>query len=96
MNKEIIIKILESHQEQFRQMGVLRLALFGSAARDELRENSDIDLLVAFQDSPTFDAYLKLKRYLENILHRKIDLVTEMGLKPRARILVQKDLIRVA
>ena len=96
MNKETIVNILESHQEQFRQMGVLRLALFGSAARDELQENSDIDLLVAFQDSPTFDAYLRLKRYLERILHRKIDLITESGLKPRARVLVQKDLIRVA
>ncbi|MEK7990915.1 MAG: nucleotidyltransferase family protein [Thiotrichaceae bacterium] len=91
-----ILNQLEQHRAEIVQrFKVKYLALFGSAARDELRENSDIDVLVTF-DSPTFSVYLELKRYLEDLLHRKIDLVTETGLKPRARIAVQKDLIRVA
>lgn len=72
------------------------LALFGSAARDELREESDVDVLVAFRGVPTFTAYWGLKQYLEALLHKRVDLVTESGLKPRARAYVEKDMIRVA
>ena len=72
------------------------LAVFGSAARDELREDSDIDVLVAFEGAPTFDGYFDLKAFLERLLGRPVDLVTESGLKPRARRHVEQDLIRVA
>jgi uncharacterized protein len=75
---------------------VKRLSLFGSAARDELREKSDIDVLVAFDGPATFDGYFALKDYLEAALGRTVDLVTETGLKPRARRHVERDLIRVA
>jgi predicted nucleotidyltransferase len=96
MQRTEILNQLEQHRAEIVQrFKVKYLALFGSAARDELKENSDIDILVTF-NSPTFSVYLGLKRYLEDLLHRKIDLVTETGLKPRVRIEVQKDLIRVA
>ena len=68
----------------------------GSAARDELRDESDIDVLVEFERAATFDGYFDLKEFLEQLLGRRVDLVTEKGLKPRARRHVEKDLIRVA
>jgi hypothetical protein len=97
MDRATILKILSEHQaEVLRQFGAKQLALFGSAARNELRDDSDIDVLVEFARPATFDGYFELKAYLERLLGRQVDLVTEKGLKPRARRNVEKDLIRVA
>ena len=54
-----------------------------------------MDVLVAFRDGPSFAAYMGLKRYLEQLVGRRVDLVTESGLKPRVRPSVERDLIRV-
>ncbi len=70
--------------------------MFGSAARDELRADSDVDVLVDFANAPGYDVYFGLKDALEQLLGRPVDLVTASGLKPRARIAVENDLIRVA
>ena len=78
------------------QFGVLQLALFGSAARDEIRRDSDVDILVAFEGAPTFDCYMDLKAYLERLLETRVDPVTEGALKPRMRPIIEKDLLRVA
>jgi uncharacterized protein len=72
-----------------------RIGLFGSAARDALTEDSDIDLLVAFRGRATLDGYFGLKGYLEQALGHRVDLVTERGLKPLARASIERDLIRV-
>lgn len=97
MDRATILPTLQTHQHEIRsRFGAKQLALFGSAARDELRPDSDIDVLVEFDGPVTFDRYFDLKAYLESLLSRQVDLVTERGLKPRARRHVQKDLIRVA
>jgi len=97
MNREMIVALLSEHSEEVRErFGVGRLALFGSAARDELRADSDIDVLVDFDGPATFEHYFDLREYLEHLLGRRVDLVTENGLRPRARRHVEKDLIRVA
>lgn len=70
--------------------------MFGSAARDELHDESDIDVLVEFERAATYDGYFDLKEFLEQLLGRRVDLVTEKGLQPRARRHVEKDFIRVA
>lgn len=97
MNREHLLSVLQAHlQELRRQFGVRRLALFGSAARDEMRHGSDVDILVAFEDPPTFDRYMDLKAYLERLFGTGVDLVTEEGLKPRMRPIIEKDLVHVA
>ena len=97
MTRSAILALLSEHLDEIRsRFGVARLALFGSAARDEMRDDSDIDVLVAFEGSSTFDGFFGLRDYLEQLLGRRVDLVTERGLKPRARTHVEKDLIRVA
>ncbi len=68
----------------------------GSAARDEMGEGSDVDVLVEFEGLSTFRGYFDLKDYLEALLGRTVDLVTERGLKPRARRHVERDFVRVA
>lgn len=92
----IVTMLRERHDELVSRFGIAELALFGSAARDELREDSDVDVLVTFSGPSTFDRYFGLKSYLEDLFGRNVDLVTEKGLKPRARAYVSKDLIRVA
>lgn len=97
MNRATVLKLLRDHCDEVRErFGAKHLALFGSAARDELRDDSDIDVLVEFEGPATFDGYFDLKDHLEHVLGRSVDLVTEKGLKPRARRYVEKDLIRVA
>lgn len=97
MDRATVLRLLNEHREHVRlRYGAKHLALFGSAARDELRDDSDIDVLVEFEGAASFDRYFDLKTYLEELMGRPVDLVTEKGLKPRARLHVHKDLIRVA
>lgn len=65
-------------------------------ARDEALANSDVDILVDFGESPTFDRYLDLLSYLEQVFGQRVDMVTRNELKPRARCSVEQDLIDVS
>lgn len=96
VNRDSILEQLRRLLPELRErFAVERIALFGSAARDALRDESDIDLLVAFRGRGTLDGYFGLKSYLEQALGHRVDLVTERGLKPLARASVEQDLIRV-
>ena len=77
------------------RFGVVRLALFGSTARDTARPDSDVDLLVAFDGPATSERYFGLQFYLEDLLGRPVDLVTEKALRERLRPYVERDAIVV-
>ena len=94
--QQILTALAQRKNDIATRFGVRRLALFGSAARDELTAGSDVDLLVEFEGPATYDRYFGLKDHLEALLGRTVDLVTERGLKPRARRNVERDLVRVA
>lgn len=97
MDRAFILGLLQQHRDVIStRFGAKHLALFGSAARDEMRPDSDIDVLVDFEGPATFDGYFDLKDYLEGLLCRPVDLVTSKGLKPRARQHVERDLVRVS
>src|SRR5207244_10869145 len=96
-NRAAILRVLSDHLARLRQKyGLASVALFGSAARDELQPASDVDVLVEFDGPATFRRYFDLKDELEQLLGRRVDVVTLRGLKPRARRLVEQELIRVA
>jgi len=95
-HKNLLSLLANSREDMVRQFGIKKLGIFGSAARNEMHKNSDIDVLVEFQSPPTFDTYMDLKFYLENLFHASVDLVIDDTLKPRMRPLIEKDLIRVA
>jgi hypothetical protein len=64
-------------------LGVRRIGLFGSFVRGEQRPDSDIDLLVEFEpDRKTFDTFIELSFFLEEVLQHKIELVTVESLSP--------------
>ena len=97
MNRATILTLLSEHRDAIAtRFGAKHLALFGSAARDEMRADSDVDVRVDFDGPASFDAYFNLKDYLETLLSRPVDLVTDKGLKPRARQHVERNLIRVS
>jgi len=93
---EIIERLSGRLSEVRRTFSVQRLALFGSAARDEAGQASDIDVLVVFQGTPTFDAFMDLKFYLEDLLGKPVDLVTDKALRPQVRCAIETELIDVA
>jgi len=94
--KDDIVSRLKSHSEDFRRLGVSRLALFGSIARDDARPDSDVDLLAAFDSGVTSEAFFDTKFFLEDLLGRRVDLVTEAALRDRVRSAIEPELIRVA
>lgn len=97
MNRDETIKLLHKHRPEIRErFGVKRLAVFGSVARDEARDESDVDVLVEFQGRATFDGYWDVKLYLEELLQRKVDLVTDDAVRPQLRPYIEQDLVDVA
>lgn len=93
---DVLARLRAQREEIARRFGVRSLALFGSFARDTATTTSDVDLLVDFGGAPSFDRYMDAKLYLEDLLERRVDLVTVGGLKPRLRTYVERELIRVA
>jgi predicted nucleotidyltransferase len=91
MRREEILQILAAHRKEFERFGVRSLALFGSVARDEAGLESDVDVLVEFEGPATFDRYVELGRYLEDLLARRVDLVTRRSLHTSLRSRVERD-----
>lgn len=74
--------------------GVARIGIFGSVVRDEDTPASDIDVIVEFREGEeTFDHFMDLKFYLEDLLGRKTDLVIADTLKPRIRDAVLREVV---
>lgn len=87
MIKMNAIEILKSNQGLIKQKyGVKKIGIFGSFARSEARKGSDIDVLVEFESGcKTFDNFMDLKFYLEDVFSRKVDLVTTDALRPQLK-----------
>jgi len=92
----IIEKLRSQYEYIARRFSVKTLAIFGSASRNDLKRDSDIDILVTFDGPATFDGYFGLKYYLEDLLDREVDLATDKMIKPRLMNLIKGDLRHVA
>lgn len=86
-----IKNLLVSHQEQLSQLGGNHLAVFGSIARDEATEDSDVDILVDFDSKKGLFGFADLKFYLEEILGRHVDLVTRRALHPALKTRILRE-----
>ncbi|OHC71226.1 MAG: DNA polymerase subunit beta [Rhodocyclales bacterium GWA2_65_20] len=96
MNRVQTLQLLALHKPELaRRFGVVQLALFGSSARDEARAGSDVDVLVSFDGPATSQRYFGVQFYLEDILGRPVDLVTDKALRAELRPYVEKEAIRV-
>jgi len=96
LTREAVLHLLVQHREELRRrFRVKSLALFGSVARGEAGPQSDVDILVEFEGPATFDGYMELKFYLEDLLGCPVDLVTVRALKAKIRPYVEREAIYV-
>ena len=96
MTRRTVISRIRKHRAQLTKLGVKSLSIFGSVARGEARPDSDVDVLVEFNGRATFDRFMDTKFYLEELLGRKVDLVTPKAIKPRMKPYILQDLVHVA
>lgn len=89
-----IINLLEQHREAIKSFGVRELGVFGSFARGEQTDKSDVDVLVDLEKK-TFDAYMDLLFFLEDIFGSKVDLVMKDTIKPRIKTRILAETIYV-
>ncbi len=94
MTGDDILKKLEENRDTIRGFGVRELGLFGSYARGEQTEDSDMDFLVQFE-RPTFKNYFGLKFFLEELFDCKVDLAFKDTIKPRIRTAVLEETVYV-
>ncbi|GHA88532.1 nucleotidyltransferase family protein [Modicisalibacter luteus] len=96
MNRETILQLLHDHLPTLAsEFDVEELAIFGSMARGQAREDSDIDILVSFDGPATSARYFGLQFYLEDLLGRPVDLVTEKALRPELRPYIEREAMHV-
>lgn len=96
LSREQLLQTLRQCKPELAQRyGVRRLALFGSSVRDQLRPDSDIDVLVSFDGAATSKRYFGVQFYLEDRLNRTVDLVTEKALRPELRPYIEREAVQV-
>jgi len=78
------------------RFGVASLAMFGSVARDEATETSDLDVLAELDDDVGLLGFVALKQYLEEALGVRVDVATRPALKPRMRDRILREAVDVA
>lgn len=96
-SKEYLFTTVREHKDDiYAKFNVKSLAVFGSVAKGTASADSDIDILVSYTKTPGFFEFLNLKEYLETLLGKRVDLVTEKALKKQLRKQILQEAIRVA
>ncbi len=90
--QEIVDKLSSKITKLKEAYSVNRIGLFGSFAHGAAGENSDVDILVELAE-PSFDHYMDLKFYLEEIFGRPVDLVLADTIKPRLKSVIKQEVI---
>jgi len=87
-----IIEILQKHKRELKEkFNITEIGVFGSFSRCEENEKSDIDLIVEFDEIPTYFKLIELEDYLSKLLKRKVDLLTPESLSSYVRPYVEKE-----
>ena len=96
MSKGDVLALLREHKPVMAErFGVVELALFGSTIRDEARPDSDVDILVSFDRPTDPECYFGVQFYIEDLLGRPVDLVTDKALRAELRRYVEAEAVRV-
>lgn len=92
LKSDRILEKIENNKDKIKRFGVKRLGLFGSYIRNQQKPGSDIDLLVEFEKGmKTFDNYMDLKFFLEDLFDCKVDLVILEAIKPDLKSRILED-----
>ena len=96
MNRNEVLEMLRTHKPILTErFGVTGLALFGSFARDQASEASDVDILVRFARPATSETYCGVQFCVEDMLGRAVDLVTDKALRAELRPYVEREAVDV-
>ena len=95
LNSDDVLKTLAQNRQAIQNFGVRSLALFGSVAGNRATPGSDLDFLVEFEGATTFDRYMDLKFFLEDLFDLPVDLVTKRSLKKEISQKVLQEAIYV-
>jgi len=90
--KQEILKALAANDAKIKGFGVRSLSLLGSSVRGEDTSESDLDFVVE-SEKKSFDSYMDLKLFLEELFDRPVDLVLADGIKPRLRAAILREAI---
>ena len=94
LKRDDVLRLLNTYKSSFKEFKVKSLSIFGSVARDEANAESDVDLLVEFEQTVGLFTFVRLQQYLETILGCKVDLGTPDSLKENLREVVLQEAIR--
>lgn len=94
---ETVTQLLRDGRKEWQALGVQRVRVFGSITRGEIHTESDIDLLVDFQEgfTPGLLRYMRIKETLEDLLRRRVDIMTEAALKHPLKNEILEDAVDV-
>jgi predicted nucleotidyltransferase len=95
MTRDQVIATLRAHEQELRGRGVLHAGLFGSVARHEAKQASDIDILIELEpDAPVgvFE-YVGIIQYLADLFPNRVDVANRNSLKPLVRPSVERDAV---
>ena len=96
MNRDEVLDALRQHKQALRErFDVTGLALYGSFARNQATPESDVDILVRFDGPATSRSYFGTLFYIEDLLGRRVDLVTDKALRPELRPFVEQEALDV-
>jgi predicted nucleotidyltransferase len=95
MNRERIIATLRAHEPDLRHLGVLHAALFGSAARNEAKPDSDIDILIELAPEAPIGVfeYVGITQYLADLFPNRVDVANHSRLKDLVRPGAERDAV---
>jgi len=97
MRRDKVIALLQQHEPEFRDAGVAALFLFGSVARGQSHDASDIDVFFDLAQPQGFTLFdlVALQERMQEILGAKVDLMTRKGIHPRRRLRIEADAVQV-
>lgn len=95
VNRETIFAKLQSVNLELNDLGVRSLAVFGSIARGDYTEDSDLDILIDFSRPVGLFEFIRLKHFLEQITSCQVDLVTLDALRPEMKMQILQEAVHV-
>ena len=96
MNRDEALKLLRAHKATLaHRFGVVDLAIFGSIVRNRATGDSDVDVLVRFDSPATSKRYFGVQFYIEDLLGRPVDLVTDKALRKEMRPYIEREMVDV-
>ncbi len=96
MSNQEVLQSIKEHLPEMRKKFLLKaLWIFGSKARGDATDESDVDVLVEFKGPAEFDRFMDLKFYLEDLLNSRVDMVTRKALRAALRQEIEREAIHV-